>query len=136
MHTWTDVAPDVRSDAGNIVPRHSGVVLTPVLSHPVGLGLLDSCRLALRYRLSPAGDLAGCAPHARQGARNLRGNHKRINLHQKKICFNLECRFTVVKRQTSIVGVILAVTLLSLSLLPYPPAKLFLLLIFTTTIMA
>src|SRR5437588_8756695 len=79
MHTWTDVAPDVRGVAGSIVPRHSGVVLTPVFSHPVGLGLLDSCRLALRYRLSPAGDLAGCAPHARQGARNPRDYYKRID---------------------------------------------------------
>src|SRR2546430_9753140 len=79
MHPWTDVVPDVRGVTGGIVSRHSGVVLPPVLSHPLGLGLLDSCRPALRYRLSPAGDLAGCAPHACQSPRNLRDYYKRVS---------------------------------------------------------
>src|SRR5256885_13769581 len=79
MHPWTDVVPDVRGVTGGIVSRHSGVVLLPVLSHLMGLGLLDSCRPALRYRLSPAGDLAGCAPHACQSPRNLRDYYKRVS---------------------------------------------------------
>src|SRR5256886_8038400 len=80
MHPWTDVVPDVRGVTGGIVSRHSGGVLPPVLSHPLGLGLLDSCRPALRYRLSPVGDLAGCAPHACQSPRNLRDYYKRVSL--------------------------------------------------------
>src|SRR5438874_1113356 len=79
MHPWTDVVLDVRGVTGSTVPRHSGVVLTPVLSHSLGLGLLDSCRPALRYRLSPAGDLAGCAPHACQNPRNLGDYYKRVS---------------------------------------------------------